>query len=629
VFADRYYSGNPEAVADADSAYVLSYSIIMLNTDQHNPQVKRKMTLEQFVRNNRGTNGGNDWPRETLETIFAGIVNDEIKLTDDAAPTLTPSKWSDMMRSCGGGKGRMLASPTPQEAALYDADLFGIVWSPTIAAVSAVFDHTVDESVLKDALDGFLGIARIAGHHRMTDVMDHLVATLCKFAAPAHLQFGGNGGGGGSNGSGSPRPAVQFGSDDRARTAAVTVFTLANRYGDSLRAGWCNLLDLILRLHKLGLLSKKVTEGLSVDDRDGGTMRAIDGGKASTSATAQPEKIQKKVSSSSSLLRGFSQLLSLESDYYATADVPLTEADKEAEQRATRCIEACRVEEVFADSKFLEAQSLLHMVRALTWAAGPAGAAGAAGAAATENGDGGVISGASGTGSNGNSNSNSNSNGGGVGGVGAAEGGAVSAEDEDTALFCLDILVAVTLRNRDRIHLLLPQVYGYLRTIVQSAQVPTPLVERAIFEVLRIARALLPYKPELGEDLLDSLRLMFALQPAVADAFIERIARELCVLVRAAAGFIKGAKGWDTICKLLMASARHPDAAGHGFEALSLILAESSSEGDEGAARGGGGEGDSSGGDGGGSADGDKTGKSLTPKPYTPYPKPETLNPKP
>ena len=53
-----------------------------------------------------------------------------------------------------------------------------------------------------------------------------------------------------------------------------------------------------------------------------------------------------------------------------------------------RCVEACRVDEVFADSKFLEAESLLHMVRALTWAAGPAGAAGA-GAAITENGGGG------------------------------------------------------------------------------------------------------------------------------------------------------------------------------------------------------------------------------------------------
>jgi brefeldin A-resistance guanine nucleotide exchange factor 1 len=172
-----------------------------------------------------------------------------------------------------------------------------------------------------------------------------------------------------------------------------------------------------------------VSPWVTVDERDGGSMRSVDGSRASTSAAA-PAPLQKKPSSSSSLLRGFSQLLSLESDYYATAEVPPTEEEQESERRAMRCVEACRVDEVFADSKFLEAESLLHMVRALTWAAGPAGAAGA-GAAISEN-----------------------------GGGGSAMDGAVSAEDEDTALFCLDILIAVTLRNRDRIRLLLPHVYG-------------------------------------------------------------------------------------------------------------------------------------------------------------------------
>ena len=111
VFAARYHEANPGAVADADSAYVLSYSIIMLNTDQHNPQVKNKMTLEQFVRNNRGTNGGADWPRETLEYIFEAIATDEIKLeSTDASPALSQSRWNDIVRGCATGKGRMMVS---------------------------------------------------------------------------------------------------------------------------------------------------------------------------------------------------------------------------------------------------------------------------------------------------------------------------------------------------------------------------------------------------------------------------------------------------------------------------------------------------------------------------------------
>ena len=42
-FAEQYLSCNPEAFKTADVAYVLAYSVIMLNTDAHNPQVKNKM----------------------------------------------------------------------------------------------------------------------------------------------------------------------------------------------------------------------------------------------------------------------------------------------------------------------------------------------------------------------------------------------------------------------------------------------------------------------------------------------------------------------------------------------------------------------------------------------------------
>ena len=144
--------------------------------------------------------------------------------------------------------------------------------------------------------------------------------------------------------------------------------------------------------------------------------------------------------------------------------------------------------------------------------------------------------------------------------------------DEDAAVFCLDVLVGVTLRNRDRVRTCLPLVYGLLRQLVQTAKTPSALAERAIFEVLRLCRRLLPHKEDLADELLDSLRLMFALEPAVADAFLERIVRELGHLVAECGGHVRGAKGWETVCKLLMASARHPDAAAHGFAALRAIV---------------------------------------------------------
>lgn len=45
-FAERFVNCNPDAFKSADVAYVLAYSVIMLNTDAHNPQVKVKMSQQ-------------------------------------------------------------------------------------------------------------------------------------------------------------------------------------------------------------------------------------------------------------------------------------------------------------------------------------------------------------------------------------------------------------------------------------------------------------------------------------------------------------------------------------------------------------------------------------------------------
>ena len=94
-FAERYVAGNPQTIfANADTAYVLAYSTIMLNTDAHNPQVRNRMTKADFIKNNRGINDGRDLPEELLGSIFAEISSNEIRMKDEveAAPVpLTPA----------------------------------------------------------------------------------------------------------------------------------------------------------------------------------------------------------------------------------------------------------------------------------------------------------------------------------------------------------------------------------------------------------------------------------------------------------------------------------------------------------------------------------------------------------
>jgi hypothetical protein len=73
------------APKQADAAYVLAYSIIMLTTDLHSTKVKKKMTVEEFVKNNRGINDNKDLPREYLEGVYAAIEKNEIKMKGQVA----------------------------------------------------------------------------------------------------------------------------------------------------------------------------------------------------------------------------------------------------------------------------------------------------------------------------------------------------------------------------------------------------------------------------------------------------------------------------------------------------------------------------------------------------------------
>lgn len=57
-----------------DTCYVLSFSIIMLNTSLHNPNVRDKPPFERFVSMNRGINGGSDLPEDQLRVRGRGLA---------------------------------------------------------------------------------------------------------------------------------------------------------------------------------------------------------------------------------------------------------------------------------------------------------------------------------------------------------------------------------------------------------------------------------------------------------------------------------------------------------------------------------------------------------------------------
>ncbi|KMZ75985.1 SEC7-like guanine nucleotide exchange family protein [Zostera marina] len=507
AFSERYYEQSPHILANKDAALVLSYSLIMLNTDQHNVQVKKKMSEEDFVRNNRSINGGNDLPREYLSELYHAIYKNELRTIPEQGlsfPEMTPSRWIDLMQKSKNSSPYISYNSHP----FLDRDMFAIMSGPTIAAISVIFDNSEQEEVFHACVDGFLSLAKISACHHLEDVLDDLLASLCKFTTP-------------TNTSSVEEPVTAFGDDLKARLATETIFNIATRYGDFIRTGWRNLLDCILMLHKLGILPARVASD------------AADYTETSVDTTIQEKPILNSQSlsqisteapyRSSGLMGRFSQLLSLDTEEPRSQP---TEQQLAAHQRTVQTIQKCSIDSIFTESKFLHTDSLLHLARALILAAG------------------------------------------------RPQKNISSHDDEDTAVFCLELLIAVTLNNRDRIVLLWQFVYDHIASIVQSTVMPCPLVEKAVFGLLKICQRLLPYREELVDDLLKSLQLILKLDARVADAYCENITQEVTRLVKTNGTHIKSQIGWKTITDLLSITARHPEASEVGFEALVFIMSE-------------------------------------------------------
>ncbi|KFM23960.1 ARF guanine-nucleotide exchange factor GNOM [Auxenochlorella protothecoides] len=129
-----------------------------------------------------------------------------------------------------------------------------------------------------------------------------------------------------------------------------------------------------------------------------------------------------------------------------------------------------------------------------------------------------------------------------------------SGEPTDSAELCLELLITVALRNRDRVTLIWPLVHEVLAAATSASQESNALVERAVLGLLRVCERLLPYKEETAEMLLKSLTLVLA------------------ALLRSSARYIRSEADWKTVCALVRLTSLRPEAAPAAFEALSVAV---------------------------------------------------------
>ncbi|KAJ1509470.1 guanine nucleotide exchange protein for ADP-robosylation factor [Coelomomyces lativittatus] len=257
-FAERYYNNNKHQphnpFANADTAYVLAYSVIMLNTDLHNPQVKRRMSRDDFIKNNRGINDNADLPLEVLNSIYDAIEKDEIKLKDD--PLASTSKVQNQSAVSVSNRARKEVFNSALEEilnrieVLFDKkkrkpstwvvashsdhvkNMMDLVWMAVLASLSTLLQKSDDVNVIKATLDAFKDCIAICCNFDLDLGRSAFITTLSNFTLLTNAN---------------EMKTKNFG-------AIKILLDIALQQGNSLKRSWLDVLKCISQLEKIQVI---------------------------------------------------------------------------------------------------------------------------------------------------------------------------------------------------------------------------------------------------------------------------------------------------------------------------------------------------------------------------------------
>lgn len=607
----------------ADAAYVLSYSVVMLNTDQHNDSIRNKMTLEDFVRNCRGINDGTDFPKWFLAEIYNSIAEVEIRMSDEAGiGGLTDLLWDEHIKRM---EPEVSGFPTAKSSLVFEEDLFLLAWEAAVVSANSILNEAGDANSVQKALEGFLSVTRCATSFRIGRPTDAVIASLCTATTVRDGPLHG--------------AAVRFGTDIKAQMASVALSGVSRQCGDWLQAdGWQSLVSYLLRLHALSLLPADLEQRLGgygpelVMSSDEDQIQSVfipswwPSQASKTGQVIEEEKPKRPLRANGFFAAILAasigpELDSEDEDYDHEEDgighghswrkvshvAPSymrmkTREETEALDLARKCIASCRIEDVMIkDAKVLQSSALECLSQAIARSAikvmnaktddessgmeatvVDSGAQQNAStldwgefAPASPKHDSSIIAGVSSkqfSRATAESDADYPSF-----GLSQSWEGTLRERDEKKArelviAFCVDALCELTFQNRDRLHIPWPALHSLLIRIIAPATHPSPVLERAVVALLRIGVRLL-HRQELRDDVLRGLNLLVRLPSETAEILSPLIAVGVHNMIEAHGSIIRSTSGWHAILSILESTANYQSKAREiGLETLTGIL---------------------------------------------------------
>ncbi|TKY84945.1 hypothetical protein EX895_006025 [Sporisorium graminicola] len=359
TFASTYFAAKPEGIATEDAVFILAYSVIMLNTDQHNPQNKRRMTVDDYRKNLRGVNGGEDFAPELTGAIYESIRKREIVMPEEHAGQLGFEYiWKELLR-----RSRTAGTLVACHTTAFDRSMFETSWKPILSSISFAFSTFADEYMVERAISGIRQCGILASEFGLIEVFDFMVHTLASAtglldsSVPQTL---------------TSNPTVEvenqqitvsplstrFGVNFKGQLAAVVLFTIANGNVDAIRTGWSDLFEIFKNLFAHGMLPSSMVQ--MEDLADGLVPIPLKPKKIPGPSPQDPRAQGGGLFSTLS-----SYLLSPYSNSNEPAPYEATPEDIEATLSSVDCIASCRLEDLWHQVLHLDTESHLCAVHYL------------------------------------------------------------------------------------------------------------------------------------------------------------------------------------------------------------------------------------------------------------------------
>eukprot|EP00002_Diphylleia_rotans_P014444 TRINITY_DN2814_c0_g1_i8.p1 TRINITY_DN2814_c0_g1~~TRINITY_DN2814_c0_g1_i8.p1 ORF type:complete len:1545 (+),score=258.96 TRINITY_DN2814_c0_g1_i8:58-4692(+) len=249
-FAEKYCRDNSSAFKYADTAYVLAYSIIMLNTDAHNPMVKTKMTKAEFVKNSTRLHEDEVLEQQFLEEIYDRIVGNEIRMNDDSSKGSFHQGMGSQSEFYHAESVSMITKTQKlfkqnmvNKTKFYSATqqsyirlMFEVAWCPTLSVFSTTLEEVEDQESIELCLSGFTNSIKISSLFLMETERNAFVTGLSKFTSLISIG------------------EVKYKNVEAIRTLVSIAFTCGNR----LQTSWEDVLRCISELERLRILGSGV-----------------------------------------------------------------------------------------------------------------------------------------------------------------------------------------------------------------------------------------------------------------------------------------------------------------------------------------------------------------------------------